>query len=619
MNEQEGKDIVERLRRAQKAGAPVEELLGAAARDFQYVKDEKRRAVLLGSFLIKDSVAPFFVSVISKANRRDAFQLFVNKKRRGFASVVTDNYAGDHLLWRYSPSKQSGDNAARKAAFLKAHGSLEIAFPLPDDDVGRFADAVQRAIVGRDDADEVDDNDFLDGDGGEGAEAIAAELRGWYDAQVLPVAIDAMVTAIREAHAVAPDRWSVTRREDRKLLRLNVGTARVFDLGRETLRLPSTQTTSRRTTSRRWGLDSNGWIRSRSEGSAPTRRYRPARRVAALMPRLLPAYRSLVVKAAKTAALHQRHHTPAALTALRTLSNVTIPEPTLAALPARTAYWKVSPGEGGSDWERCKTKGFIAVGWDDVGDLRSLTRAAFDARVQHLGHKPGVEAIWKFKDIRVGDRIVANAGTTRVLGVGTVTGPYFFVAGEHYGHRLPVEWDDTTERAVKMKGWRQTLIRLTEATFDEVRAAPPVDDTDERIDEAGPDGGIDFDGIMAHLETKCLAFPEETVATYLLALQAGRFVLLTGISGTGKTQLALEVARLFAPDARGPAKAVAADAAELTIQTDHVKRGRFVVPVRLAKELDALYNEQTNRIGVRLPGDKPNRWRSTRTRRGRTC
>jgi len=609
MNELEAKDIVERLRKAQQAGAPVEELLGSAARDFQHVKHEHRRPVLLGSFLIKAASTPFFVSVVSKVNRHDAFQLFVNKKLRAFPRLVTDRRAGDRLLWRYTPTKRTGDNAARQAAFLKTYGSLEMEFPVPEDDVSRFAEAVQRALLARQDADDTEDvddaedDDSVDGD--DSADAIAADLRSRYDATNLATAIEGMATAIREAHAIAPGRWSVTWRKDRELLRLNVGTARVFDLGAETLALAvNTDDLS---------PDDTATLGPRLErpDSLAVGRFGPNAVVVAppaefmaLLPRLLPAYRSLVTRAGKTAALHQRHHNPEVLAALRTLSNAAIPEPTLATLAARTAYWKVSPGEGGSDWERCKAQGFIGVGWEDVGDLRLLTRAAFDARVQQLGHKPGVEAIWKFKDIRVGDRIVANAGTTRVLGIGTVTGPYFFIAGEHHGHRLPVEWTDVTERTVNMKGWRQTLIRLTEATFEEISTAPPVDDTDERVDdEAGPDGGIDFDGILAHLETKSLAFPAETVATYLLALQAGRFVLLTGISGTGKTQLALEVARLFAPDARGAPKALAADgAAELTIQTDHVKRGRFVVPVRLAKELDALYDEQTNRINVRLPG-----------------
>lgn len=42
-----------------------------------------------------------------------------------------------------------------------------------------------------------------------------------------------------------------------------------------------------------------------------------------------------------------------------------------------------------------------------------------------------------------------------------------------------------------------------------------------------------------------LFFPEELVSNYLLALQTKRFVILTGLSGTGKTKLALAIARCF--------------------------------------------------------------------------
>jgi hypothetical protein len=155
-----------------------------------------------------------------------------------------------------------------------------------------------------------------------------------------------------------------------------------------------------------------------------------------------------------------------------------------------------------------------------------------------------------------------------------------------------------------MKGWRMTLVRLTEATFEELTKAPPVDDDDEEDElvEATPGGGIDFEGILSHLETQSLSFSAETVATYLLALQARRFVLLTGISGTGKTQLALEVARLFAPQVAHASQPQSPDAVDLAVQPYHVQRGRFVVPVQLAKQLDALYDEETKRIDVRLPG-----------------
>jgi hypothetical protein len=52
----------------------------------------------------------------------------------------------------------------------------------------------------------------------------------------------------------------------------------------------------------------------------------------------------------------------------------------------------------------------------------------------------------------------------------------------------------------------------------------------------------DFDGLKEHLRQRGLHFPDELVSHYLLGLQVRRFVILTGISGTGKTQLALSTA-----------------------------------------------------------------------------
>ncbi len=51
-----------------------------------------------------------------------------------------------------------------------------------------------------------------------------------------------------------------------------------------------------------------------------------------------------------------------------------------------------------------------------------------------------------------------------------------------------------------------------------------------------------FDGLKEHLRRRGLHFPDELVSHYLLGLQVRRFVILTGISGTGKTQLALATA-----------------------------------------------------------------------------
>lgn len=135
-------------------------------------------------------------------------------------------------------------------------------------------------------------------------------------------------------------------------------------------------------------------------------------------------------------------------------------------------YWKVAPGEDAWQWKDCRENGFIAMGWDEIGDVSRLSKPEFESKRSKLDSqyegwgKVGLEQLWKFAHIKEGDRIVANRGTTLVLGIGTVAGPYYFVHGEDFGHRLPVKWDDLKPRLVTEPGWRRTLIEIDREKFD---------------------------------------------------------------------------------------------------------------------------------------------------------
>lgn len=137
-------------------------------------------------------------------------------------------------------------------------------------------------------------------------------------------------------------------------------------------------------------------------------------------------------------------------------------------------YWKIAPGENAWQWDECREQGFIGIGWDDFGDLTNFTRIEFDLKRDQLlnDHSDwtpeAVEQVWKFTQIKEGDRIVANRGTSEVLGIGTVVGPYYFQAGERYPHRLTVQWDDISPKSVNMGGWRKTLIELKRDTFENI-------------------------------------------------------------------------------------------------------------------------------------------------------
>ena len=143
-------------------------------------------------------------------------------------------------------------------------------------------------------------------------------------------------------------------------------------------------------------------------------------------------------------------------------------------------YWKIAPGENAWNWDACREGGFIALGWDEIGDISGLTRSEFNARRddQTSRHedwtKSGANQLWEFAHIREGDRIVANRGTNEVLGIGTVVGSYVFVPGVRHGHRLPVEWDDLARRRIAQPSWQRTLVRLDQAKFESILAVPPI-------------------------------------------------------------------------------------------------------------------------------------------------
>lgn len=145
-------------------------------------------------------------------------------------------------------------------------------------------------------------------------------------------------------------------------------------------------------------------------------------------------------------------------------------------------HWKVAPGEGARYWDDWLEGGHMSIGWNDLGDLSRLSREEFEQKRDEMVEadedmKPDrLEQVWKFAhEIREGDKIVANQGTGKVLGFGTVSGPYAFLSDEDdHGHRRPVDWDDTVPRQVSEGGWRRTLVSLEREKFEELVDTDPA-------------------------------------------------------------------------------------------------------------------------------------------------
>jgi len=90
-----------------------------------------------------------------------------------------------------------------------------------------------------------------------------------------------------------------------------------------------------------------------------------------------------------------------------------------------------------------------------------------------------------------------------------------------------------------------------------------------------------FGGLIEELRGARLHFSAEVVANYVLALQAKRFAILTGISGTGKTQ----IARRLAQYCRRPVAELPEDAKEIRVVTTNLKHGVIELPKDIGSNL----------------------------------
>lgn len=136
-------------------------------------------------------------------------------------------------------------------------------------------------------------------------------------------------------------------------------------------------------------------------------------------------------------------------------------------------YWIYSPGENSSMWEEFYNSGIMAIGWGEIGDLKSFTsKDAMKEKMKEvidstLSYRNAAHATWQFaNEMKVGDIIFVKKGRYQLVGRGVVTSDYEFNDEriDEYANYREVNWTHKGEWSHPGKAAMKTLTDITSYT-----------------------------------------------------------------------------------------------------------------------------------------------------------
>src|SRR5690625_2711321 len=112
-------------------------------------------------------------------------------------------------------------------------------------------------------------------------------------------------------------------------------------------------------------------------------------------------------------------------------------------------YWLYSPGSQAAMWDEFYDQGIMAIGWDELGDLRQYnSKKEIAEKLQKVfdtesSKSNDAAANWEFyKEISKGDVIIAKKNRSDYIGYGIVTSDYFYdEERSHFKKCRNVDWN----------------------------------------------------------------------------------------------------------------------------------------------------------------------------------
>ncbi len=132
--------------------------------------------------------------------------------------------------------------------------------------------------------------------------------------------------------------------------------------------------------------------------------------------------------------------------------------------------WLIAPGAGAQFWDEFHEKGIIAIGWDQLGDLRAFdTRQGIHEAIQDnwgdTNPVMGSLACYQFaKEMRPGDHVIAKQGRSALVGHGVITSEYeFHEMRPEFKNIRQVRWEETGKWPLPKDRW-VTVKTLTDVS-----------------------------------------------------------------------------------------------------------------------------------------------------------
>ena len=210
--------------------------------------------------------------------------------------------------------------------------------------------------------------------------------------------------------------------------------------------------------------------------------------------------------------------------------------------------WAIAAGENGRLWSDFRDDGYIAIGWDHLGNLSNyesrdeITNELIQHNINEA--RPLNDSLCCFQfsnEMNIGDIVIAKSGRTRVFGAGIIESKYIYdESRDEYKNIRKVRWLKTIE--AQLPGAGTAIKALTEITsypaftsFVNAYLGELIDTLPNSIleNESYSTSDIVSDGCF---------LDALTLEKYIDRLRIKKNIILQGPPGTGKTWLAKRLA-----------------------------------------------------------------------------